>query len=119
MKKILTIFSIFFYFFNNADAQEFKLEKIVDGLDNPWSLSFVDKENILFTEKPGKLYSLNLKNKKISEIFLFFKLSKYSFPGFSVKSIFSLSTKDKLHGLSKSSTIFSSLNSWALAFLKK
>ena len=68
MKKILTIFSIFFYFFNNADAKEFKLEKIVDGLDNPWSLSFVDKENILFTEKPGKLYSLNLKNKKISEI---------------------------------------------------
>ena len=37
-------------------------------MDEPWSLSFIDKENILFTEKPGKLYSLNLKNKKISEI---------------------------------------------------
>ena len=68
MKKILIIFYIFFYFFKNANAQEFKLEKIVDDLDNPWSLSFVDKENILFTEKPGKLYLLNLKNKKISEI---------------------------------------------------
>ena len=68
MKKILIIFCIFFYFFKNANAQEFKLEKIVDDLDNPWSLSFVDKENILFTEKPGKLYLLNLKNKKISEI---------------------------------------------------
>ena len=68
MKKILIIFSIFFYFFNTVKAQEFKLEKIVDGLDEPWSLSFIDKENILFTEKPGKLYSLNLKNKKISEI---------------------------------------------------
>ena len=60
MKKILIIFYILFYFFNNADAQEFKLEKIVDDLDNPWSLSFVDKENIIFTEKPGKLYLLYL-----------------------------------------------------------
>ncbi len=68
MKKILILFSIFFFFFNNVNAQEFKLEKIIDNLDSPWSLSFIDKENILFTEKPGKLYLLNLKNKKISEI---------------------------------------------------
>jgi aldose sugar dehydrogenase len=68
MKKILILFSFFFFFFNNVYAQEFKLEKIVDGLDNPWSLSFIDKENILFTEKPGKLYLLNLKSKKISKV---------------------------------------------------
>ena len=68
MKKILILFSIFFYFSTNVFSQEFKLEKIVDGLSEPWSLSFIDKENILFTEKQGKLYSLNLKNKKISEI---------------------------------------------------
>ena len=68
MKKILIIFSIFFCFFNNAYAQEFKLEKIIDGLNNPWSLSFIDRENIVFTEKQGKLYLLNIKNKKISKI---------------------------------------------------
>ena len=68
MKKILILFSIFFYFSTNSFSQEFKLEKIVDGLDKPWSLSFIDRENILFTEKPGKLYLLNLKNKKILEI---------------------------------------------------
>ena len=68
MKKILIVFSIIFHLSSNVYAQEFKLEKIVDGLDEPWSLSFIDDENILFTEKPGKLYSLNLKNKKISEI---------------------------------------------------
>ena len=68
MKKISIIFFIFFYFFNNVHAQEFKLERIVNNLDEPWSISFIDKENILFTEKPGKLYLLNLKNKKISEI---------------------------------------------------
>jgi len=68
MKRVLILFSFFIYFSNNIYAQEYKLEKIIDGLDNPWSLSFVDKENILFTEKPGKLYLLNLKNKNISEI---------------------------------------------------
>ena len=68
MKKILILFSIFFYFSVSTYAREFKLEKVVGGLDEPWSLSFIDKENILFTEKPGKLYSLSLKNKKISEI---------------------------------------------------
>ena len=68
MKKILIFFSIFFYFSTNVYTQEFKLEKVINGLDEPWSLSFIDTENLLFTEKPGKLYSLNLKNKKISEI---------------------------------------------------
>ena len=68
MKKILIVFSIIFHLSSSVYAQEYKLEKIVDGLDEPWSLSFIDDENILFTEKPGKLYSLNLKNKKISEI---------------------------------------------------
>ena len=36
----------------------------------PWinlGLSFIDEENIIFTES-GKLYTLNLKNKKIFEI---------------------------------------------------
>ncbi|MDC0205180.1 PQQ-dependent sugar dehydrogenase [Pelagibacteraceae bacterium] len=68
MKKILIFFSFFFYFSTNVYTQEFKLEKVIGGLDEPWSLSFIDTENLLFTEKPGKLYSLNLKNKKISEI---------------------------------------------------
>jgi aldose sugar dehydrogenase len=68
MKKILIVFSIIFHFSSNVYSQEFKLEKIVDGLDEPWSLSFIDDVNIIFAEKPGKIYSLNLKNKKISEI---------------------------------------------------
>ena len=65
--KNLIIF-LFFFAFSNLYALEIKLEKIVDGLDKPWSLSFIDQENIIFTEKSGKLHTLNLKNKKISEI---------------------------------------------------
>ncbi len=66
MKKLIIF--LFFFAFSNLYALEIKLEKIVDGLDKPWSLSFTDQENIIFTEKSGKLNRLNLKDKKISEI---------------------------------------------------
>ena len=66
MKKIFIF--IFFLIISNLYAEEIKLEKIVENLDKPWSLTFIDKSNIIFTEKAGKLYSLNLKNKKITEI---------------------------------------------------
>tara|TARA_Y100000590_G_scaffold312828_1_gene353586 strand:+ start:7964 stop:9028 length:1065 start_codon:yes stop_codon:yes gene_type:complete len=67
MKKIFI--SLLFYFFStHLYASNIKFEKIVHGLKNPWSLSFIDKENIIFTEKSGSLYTLNLKNKKIFKI---------------------------------------------------
>ena len=67
MKKIF-ISLLFYFVFINLYASEIKFEKIVDGLNNPWSLSFVNAEKIIFTEKSGKLYTFNLKNKKLSEI---------------------------------------------------
>ena len=66
MKKLFIF--LFFLSFSNLYALEIKLEKIVDSLDKPWSLSFIDQENVIFTEKSGKLYTLNLKDKKILEI---------------------------------------------------
>ncbi len=66
MKKLF-IFLIFLNF-TNLHALEIKLEKVFDNLDKPWSLSFINRDNIIFTEKSGKLYSLNLKNKKIYQI---------------------------------------------------
>ena len=59
---------LFYLTFVHLHASEVKFEKIIDGLNNPWSLSFIDNEKIIFTEKPGKLYTLNLSNKKIVEI---------------------------------------------------
>ena len=44
MKKIFI--SLLFYFVSiNLYASEIKFEKIVDGLNNPWSLSFVNEES--------------------------------------------------------------------------
>ena len=66
MKKLFLI--LFFFVFTNLYSQEIKLEKIVESLDKPWSLSFINQNKIIFTEKSGKLYTLNLNDKKISEI---------------------------------------------------
>ncbi len=66
MKKLFI--TLFFFVFTNLYSQEIKLEKIADSFNKPWSLSFIDKDNIIFTEKSGKLYNLNLNDKKISEI---------------------------------------------------
>ncbi len=66
MKKIILI--IYFVSIANLFGFEAKLEKIVEGMNKPWSLSFIDQKSILFTEKKGKLFHLDLKNKTVSEI---------------------------------------------------
>ncbi len=66
MKKLIII--LFLFNFSNLYSSEFKLEKIFDDLKKPWSLSFIDKENVIITEKTGKLMTLNLKDNKTNEI---------------------------------------------------
>ena len=65
MKKLLIIFLLLF---TNLKADDFKLEKIIHGLDSPWSLTFVDNQNLLITEKPGKIKFIDLKEKLIKDI---------------------------------------------------
>ena len=59
MIRLLLFFIFFFFISLNLNSKEIKLEKVIDGLNKPWSLSFIDQENVLITEKPGKLYKLN------------------------------------------------------------
>ena len=66
MKKL--IICLFLFTFSNLYSSEIKFEKIFDDLNKPWSLSFVNKENVIITEKTGRLLILNLKNKNINEI---------------------------------------------------
>ncbi len=66
MKKIIIVLTLFFL--SNLNATEIKFEKIVSNLNQPWSLSFIDENNIIFTEKSGNLFSFNIKNKKKSQI---------------------------------------------------
>ena len=66
MKKLFIF--IFIFTFTNLQSSEIKFEKIFDDLNKPWSLSFISKENVIITEKTGKLLTLNLKDKNINEI---------------------------------------------------
>ena len=42
--------------------QKFKLVKVTENLNYPWGMTFIDKENLLVTEKNGKLFKINIKN---------------------------------------------------------
>ena len=68
MNKILLIFLIYFLQFLNLSSNEPKLEEVIKGLNNPWSLSFMTDSNILITEKSGSLLKINLTNKKINKL---------------------------------------------------
>ena len=54
MKKL--IFFLFLFNFTNLFSTEIKLEQISDDLNKPWSLSFINNENVIITEKTGKLW---------------------------------------------------------------
>ena len=38
--------------------QKFKLVEVTENLNYPWGMTFIDKENLLVTEKNGKLYKI-------------------------------------------------------------
>ncbi len=60
---------IFFFVFLTSlvEASEVKLRKIV-SLDEPWGSSFVSNEELIITEKTGKIKLVNIKNKKLNII---------------------------------------------------
>ena len=66
-KNILITLLIFFYTFN-IFANEPKLDQIINGLDNPWSLTFLNNDRVLITEKSGNILLVNLSNKKTQKI---------------------------------------------------
>ena len=67
MKKIFIIVILFINISSLCIAENFKLEKILD-LENPWGSSFIDKDELIITEKSGKIKLINIRSKKISEI---------------------------------------------------
>ncbi len=67
MRKIFIILFVFLIP-SYSQTSEIKLEKIFSGLNKPWSLSFIDNKNVVITEKSGKLFTLNLNDKKFTEI---------------------------------------------------
>ena len=67
MKKIFIIIIFFTNISSLCVAENFKLEKILD-LENPWGSSFINKDELIITEKSGKIKLIDIRSKKISEI---------------------------------------------------
>jgi len=60
--KILYIYIALLFLSLPVHSENLKLIKVVDRLDNPWGITFVDKHKVLITEKAGKIIQLNLGN---------------------------------------------------------
>lgn len=46
----------------------FKLSKVIEGLNYPWGLTFINDENLLITEKNGRILKVNINKKDVTEI---------------------------------------------------
>ncbi|MBS91562.1 MAG: glucose dehydrogenase [Rickettsiales bacterium] len=47
---------------------KYKLSKVSEGLDFPWGMTFIDDENLLITEKKGRLLKINKSSGKQEKI---------------------------------------------------
>ena len=61
--KILINFLIIFFISINLNASDFTLKKIIN-LNEPWGSTFLNNNELLITEKSGKILIVNLKDKK-------------------------------------------------------
>ena len=66
--KIYYLIIIFIFNFSITIAEEFKLIKITDGLKSPWSLSFINQNEALITEKPGNIIHINIQKTELKKI---------------------------------------------------
>ena len=67
VKNFIFSVSLLLLLTNLSFAKNFNLEKIVD-LNGPWGSSFINNEEIIITEKSGKIKIINIVSKQISEI---------------------------------------------------
>ena len=82
LKIIISVLVINFCFFGNlfckdlfSDYREYqvsntklKIKKVTDGLDFAWGMTFIDKTNLIITQKNGKLLRVNTQNGKTKVI---------------------------------------------------
>ena len=67
MKKIFLLIFIFLHFHSVSLAKNLKFKKIA-SLDKPWGSSFISNDEIIITEKSGKIKIVNTLNGNVAEI---------------------------------------------------
>ena len=68
MKKIILIISFFLSQSVHISSNELKLQESIKGLNAPWSISFIEDNKVLVTEKSGNIILVDLNNKKNKKI---------------------------------------------------
>ena len=66
-RKLLYTIIIFFFLSVNSFAKNLKFTKIID-LDKPWGSSFINNNEIIISEKSGKIKIVNIVNSNTNEI---------------------------------------------------
>ena len=75
--KIYYLIIIFILNFSIAIAEDFKLIKITDGLKSPWSLSFINQNEALITEKSGNIIYIDIPKTELQNIKHNLKILEY------------------------------------------
>ena len=68
MKKIFFIVFLFLNQSQNIFSKEFKLQEAINGLNSPWSLSFISNDRVIATEKSGNLMLIDFNINEIKKI---------------------------------------------------
>ena len=68
MKKFFILTGFFIIQIFNISSSEPKLQEIINDLKSPWSLSFINDNNVLVTEKSGDISLVDFKSKTIKKI---------------------------------------------------
>jgi len=67
VKKYFLLIIFFLLFTSNGYSNNYKFTKIID-LDEPWGSSFINNEEIIITEKKGKIKIVNFISKEVTEV---------------------------------------------------
>ena len=63
MKFFISIILLFLTI--NLNASEYKLEKVISGLNKPWGMSFINDNELFLTQKSGEILKINLTTKEV------------------------------------------------------
>ena len=67
VKKVLFLTLLIFFFTSKSFSQDYSFQKLTK-LDGPWGSSFLNENELIITEKSGKIKIVNIKSNKISEV---------------------------------------------------
>jgi glucose/arabinose dehydrogenase len=70
IKSILSIFLTAIILYSELSLAHLTSKAVIKGLNDPWSIAFIDEKLALITEKNGQLKLINIENAEITEVSL-------------------------------------------------